>query len=206
MSPNYQKGKIYKIVSNQTTDVYIGSTIQPLSIRFSGHKCFYKKYIDGEKVKYVCSYEILKYDDAQIILVQNYPCKSKEELEAKEFETINNTVNCINKDKDKWISKIPKGRPRKYVSDMEKAQAERESTKRSNEKYYAKIKELREKAKVEKQNKQYKEVFQDKLSKVNEMYININQVCCDCLTQKCHELTAPYCPKCWEYIENGETW
>jgi len=61
-------------------------------------------------------------------------------------------------------------------------------------------------AKVEKQNKRYKEIFQDKFSKVNEMYININQVCCDCLTQKCHELTAPYCPKCWEYIENGETW
>jgi hypothetical protein len=54
--------------------------------------------------------------------------------------------------------------------------------------------------------KQYKKIYEDRLSKINEMYININQFCCHCLKQKCHELTAPYCPKCWEDIEYGETW
>ena len=31
--PDYQKGKIYKIISNETDDVYIGSTTQSLSLR-----------------------------------------------------------------------------------------------------------------------------------------------------------------------------
>jgi hypothetical protein len=47
--------------------------------------------------------------------------------------------------------KKQKGRPRKYLTDAEKAQAERDNTKRSNEKYYAKIKEIRDKNKLEKQ-------------------------------------------------------
>ena len=36
--PNYQNGKIYKIHSYQTDDIYIGSTTNTLSRRFSEHK------------------------------------------------------------------------------------------------------------------------------------------------------------------------
>lgn len=40
--PDYSKGKIYKLCSNQTDNVYIGSTTQELSFRLSDHK----KHID----------------------------------------------------------------------------------------------------------------------------------------------------------------
>ncbi len=53
--PNYQNGKIYKIVSSQTPLVYIGCTVQKLSTRFSMHKCDYRKYTNGEPyTTYMC--------------------------------------------------------------------------------------------------------------------------------------------------------
>ena len=37
--PDFSKGKIYKLVSNISSDVYIGSCLVELSKRFSVHKC-----------------------------------------------------------------------------------------------------------------------------------------------------------------------
>ena len=38
--PDYKQGKIYKIISNQTNLVYVGSTAMPrLSIRMAKHRC-----------------------------------------------------------------------------------------------------------------------------------------------------------------------
>ena len=36
--PNYQNGKIYKLVSNISNDIYIGSTVNKLSHRLNKHK------------------------------------------------------------------------------------------------------------------------------------------------------------------------
>ena len=38
MLPDYSKGKIYKLVSNKTDDVYIGSCLMTLSTRLSKHR------------------------------------------------------------------------------------------------------------------------------------------------------------------------
>lgn len=94
---DYSLGKIYKLVSNQTDNVYIGSTCQKLlSMRFGSHKSDYKCWTNG-KEHYRTSYEIVKYEDAQIILIENYPCVDKNELEARERYHIQNTKNCVNK-------------------------------------------------------------------------------------------------------------
>jgi len=91
--PNYQNSKIYKIVSLSNPDkVYYGSTTKTLSQRMAHHKSFCKQN------KPITSKEILQYDDAKIILVENYPCNSKEELLKKEYEYILNN-QCINKQK-----------------------------------------------------------------------------------------------------------
>lgn len=95
--PNYQLSKIYKIVSNQTNKIYIGSTTNPyISQRFSQHKCNYKKWQLG-KQHYLTSYEIVKYDDAKIILIESYPCNIVEELLAREQYWLDNTPNNCNK-------------------------------------------------------------------------------------------------------------
>ena len=80
----YQRGKIYKIISNQTDDVYYGSTIEiVLSNRLAKHRNNYKSWL-SEKFPYITSFEIMKYSDAKIILVESYPCTSRYELIGRE--------------------------------------------------------------------------------------------------------------------------
>jgi len=75
----YQDGKIYKLTSKQTDKIYVGSTIQTLNKRLTNHIC------DMKNVNlYMSSGEILKYDDAIIELIEDYPCDSKTELEKRE--------------------------------------------------------------------------------------------------------------------------
>jgi len=78
--PDYQKGKIYKLISmSHNKDIYIGSTIKHyLCDRFQKHKHNYKK---NESCS---SKNIIEYGDAQIVLIENYPCDSKDELHARE--------------------------------------------------------------------------------------------------------------------------
>jgi hypothetical protein len=93
---DYSLGKIYKLVSNETDDIYIGSTCQRLlCMRFGDHKKNYRQWLEG-KNHYRTSYEIVKQDSCQITLIENYPCKDKYELESRERYHIENT-SCVNK-------------------------------------------------------------------------------------------------------------
>tara|TARA_R100000951_G_C2640034_1_gene180617 strand:- start:1318 stop:1911 length:594 start_codon:yes stop_codon:yes gene_type:complete len=92
----YQNSKIYRIVSNATDKVYIGSTYQALSSRMSGHRKEFKRYMNGLVTAFCTSYSILEYGDAEIILIENCPCETKEELRARERFHIENN-NCVNK-------------------------------------------------------------------------------------------------------------
>ena len=66
----YQRSKIYKIISNSTSDVYYGSTIEDkLTNRLSKHRIGYKLWLNN-KQNYVSSYEIMKFKDSKIILVR----------------------------------------------------------------------------------------------------------------------------------------
>jgi len=91
--PDYQKGQIYKLVSNHTDNIYIGSTTQPLRKRLGGHISSYKKW----GVKMGCtSFELLKFGDTKIILIEKYPCNDKDELTSRERHHIENTPNVVN--------------------------------------------------------------------------------------------------------------
>ena len=92
---NYENSKIYTIRSHQTDMIYIGSTTQPLSKRLVGHKSKYKMYLN-KKYNYVTSFEIIKYDDCYIELLENYPCDNKEQLHKIEGEYIRK-LDCLNK-------------------------------------------------------------------------------------------------------------
>ena len=93
--PNYQNGKIYTIRSFQTNDIYIGSTVEQLSKRFNKHKVKYNQWIKGT-YRNTTSFQILKYEDAYIELLENYPCNSKEELRMKEG-MYQRKMDCVNK-------------------------------------------------------------------------------------------------------------
>lgn len=89
--PNYAKGKIYAIRSHKTRKVYIGSTTGRLDKRFINHK------YDAKKDNSCKSKELFQYEDVYIELIQDYPCKTAEELHAKEAEIIKATPNTLNK-------------------------------------------------------------------------------------------------------------
>lgn len=89
---NYNNGKIYAIRSHQTDDVYIGSTCNPLCKRMAQHRCDYKS-----QTRITNSRMILKYDDAYIELIENFPCNTKEELLSREGHHIRTMPNCVNR-------------------------------------------------------------------------------------------------------------
>ena len=90
MENKYKKAKIYTIRTHYTHKYFIGSTVQSLSSRFHEHK---KKYADWKadpdiKPSDDKSYLILRCDDAYIELLEEYPCKNKDELKKREQELI----------------------------------------------------------------------------------------------------------------------
>ncbi len=96
----YNTSKIYKLISSQTQDIYIGSTTQKyLCNRKANHKYHYNKWLEG-KHHYISSFELLKYDDCQIVLIEKYNCNTNDELNAREQYWIEK-LNCINRHRAK---------------------------------------------------------------------------------------------------------
>jgi hypothetical protein len=144
------QGKIYAIKSNQVGDIYIGSTCDTLTKRLSCHKSSYKKYlIDGKK--YVSAFEILKYSDAYIELIELYNCGSRKELTKREGEFMikfNSINKCIG------------GRTRKEYEDLNRDKINA-TTKLWIEKNKEKINENR---------KKYKEVNKTRIVEYQKEY------------------------------------
>ena len=92
----YHNGKIYVLRSHQTDDIYIGSTTSLLSKRLYGHKSNFKRWKNGGKDNYVSSFELIKYDDCYIELLEKYSCDTKMELCRREGELIRE-MECVNK-------------------------------------------------------------------------------------------------------------
>jgi hypothetical protein len=87
MPIDYSQSKIYKISSPQSDKVYIGSTVKTLNRRLTQHK---------HSSNRTTSKDIIKYNDAIIELLEDYPCETREQLIQKECEWIKKTGNCIN--------------------------------------------------------------------------------------------------------------
>lgn len=123
----YNNSKIYKIVCNETNNIYYGSTIQPLYKRINDHKKSYRRFLNN-KFHYLTSFEIIKNNNFNIILVENINCNSKEELERAERNYIENNI-CINKyiplrTSKEWasdnIEKVKESQKKSYERNFEK--------------------------------------------------------------------------------------
>jgi len=88
---NYNNGKIYKIVCNETGEVYYGCTTQKLSSRKRNH-------VAKAKDKECTSHIIINRGNWTMSLIERYSCSSKEELQARENEYILNNP-CVNKNR-----------------------------------------------------------------------------------------------------------
>lgn len=85
--PNYQDGKIYKLICLNTGLIYVGSTCQPLCKRLAGHKSTHNS---------TNSKKIIEQGNFIIVLIELFPCETVEQLRAREYEIIQNTT-CINR-------------------------------------------------------------------------------------------------------------
>jgi hypothetical protein len=155
---DYKNGKIYKIVDNAYTKMYIGSTTQPLTKRFSKHKQCYKVWKNGKasKVSSYCIFDEFGIENCKIELIEEYACENKNQLERKEGEHIRNN-DCVNK--------LVAGRTQKeYVIDN------KDKINEKNRQYYEKHKE-----KLQEINKQYYEEHKEKLQEMHKQYNEDNK-------------------------------
>ena len=140
---NYNLGKIYKIVCNTTGMIYIGSTCEPkLSRRLVGHRAKYKHFLNGG-YHFVSSFEIIKNNNYEIILIENFTCANKDELHKQERfhieanECVNKTIPSrtiveykeINKDKIKEQTKLYRDNHKEQTKINNKSYRERQKLK-----------------------------------------------------------------------------
>jgi len=154
---DYQNGRIYKIISDMTDKIYIGSTTQPLSKRLSVHKSDFKRYLAG-KFRKVTSFELSELGPVQIVLIESYPCNNREELEKRECYYINEFKNII-------VNKVHPTRTQK-----EYKEANQDEIKKQNKQYYKANQD-----KIKEQQKQYKEANRDNILENNKQ-----RVICEC--------------------------
>jgi predicted GIY-YIG superfamily endonuclease len=163
----YGNGKIYRLVGEDGS-FYIGSTCKTLSQRLSGHKADSKAKPEQRVYKH---FNELGWDNLRIILIQDFPCKSKNELLKREQEEIDkhrSDAMCLN-------FKNASG------YDMERFQ------KRRNE--YAKQYHIENREAHRAAAKVYQEVNKDAIAtrrrayyetyKANLLVENAKKVCCD---------------------------
>jgi hypothetical protein len=142
-SNKYVRGKIYKIICNTTGLVYIGSTCKPrLCQRLASHVSNYKSFIAGN-YHYVTSFKIIENGDYQILLLEEYPCSSKDQLKVVEAKHIRELDSCVNKN-------IPGRTMKEYNEDnkdhlkeyrREYREANKDNIKKNKGEYYEQNKE-----------------------------------------------------------------
>lgn len=149
----YRHGKIYGIYSSHTDKVYYGSTFKSLNQRLAFHKYQYNQYQNNNST-YMTSFEIVKYDDHYIELLEDFPCNSKQELQKHEGKIILQNKDAVNKN----IA----GRTRKEYKIDKKNEI------RNNKKeYYKKYKQI-----FVKKRKQYQQENSDRiLEHANQKHI-----------------------------------
>lgn len=161
------RGKIYKMISEHTEEIYVGSTSQKLlSQRMNKHRQDYKGYLAG-LLPYMTSFDIMKHDDATLILLESLECKDRDELRARE---------------QYWIDQLKEN----TVNKLKAYRSEEEFKKQHNEaqkRYYEKNKEeLKEKHKD--YYKQYREENKEKLYAKRSVVIECE---CGLNTTKLHK-------------------
>lgn len=170
---DYSKGKIYQIKCKTTGLVYIGSTCEPtLARRLAKHIGNYKLWQkDACKHKYMTSFEIFKNDNYDIVLLELFPCQSKDEL--YERETFHQKHHqCVNKNLAKRTSK------EYYYDNVEIIKDKRKQYDETNREYIlnrARNYYHEHKEHLQAVSKEYKECNKEKINQTRKIYIENNK-------------------------------
>lgn len=191
----YQRGKIYAIICRDTGKKYIGSTYEPtLAKRLAKHNNNFKDWIKGKR-SYVTSYDILQENNYHIVLIESYPCNSKDELRMREQYHID-LNNCVNKQKAILTNEQRLEREQKYRDEHKEQIAE------YNKKYKKECKE-----KIIEHAEKYRNKHKNKLSEKGKIYYELNKekinekarerVCCsNCQKEMCRSSLTRHTNMC----------
>ena len=154
---------IYKIKSLLTDKIYIGSTRNALTTRLNKHRHEYKKWLNDNNCHYVTSFEILKFNDYVIELIESCVYIDKLERNKREGHFIKlNKLICVNK-------RLEGRTEKEYMEDNKEKLAEKQ--KQYNEDNKEKIKERRKKYRdthKEEIKERKKQDYQNHKEKINE--------------------------------------
>jgi hypothetical protein len=160
----YANGKVYAIICRKTERRYIGSTCElTLAKRLAQHVNDFKNW--KKEKGYFSSFDIIKDGDYQIILLELYPCNSKDELRMCEQKHID-ACECINK------NKAFQSKEEKIESMKQYNQEHKEEKKEYYQEYYIKNCD-----KIKEQQNQYHNKNRDEMLKKMKEYSN-QRVCC----------------------------
>lgn len=122
MGIDYKNGKIYKLVSASHPElVYVGATAKArLCDRLATHNYNYRRWLKG-KERYVTSFDIIAFGDASIVLLESWPCNSRDELNARERYWIERHSECVNKVKRPYVTEeeLKKARKEYYHANFD---------------------------------------------------------------------------------------
>ena len=152
MAPDYSKGKIYKIINDIDDEVYVGSTVQRLCDRLAEHRRHSKRCSN------MCynHWNDIGWETIKIILIEDFPCERKEQLEACERYWIEQ-IGTLNK-------VIPtRTRNERYEANKDIIKEQRKQYKEAN-------KEV-----IKEKDKQYHEANKDKINEKKKQYYEANK-------------------------------
>ena len=171
---NYTNAKLYLIRNHQTSEVFVGTTVQSLAERKGGFIAEYKNYLKG-RGKYKPVFSIVKYSDCYIELVDIISCNSKMELSKREGEYIR-SIDCVNKNIIK--EKEQEEETKNIIIKEKEKEEETKNIKKKKEKYYKTNKNFI----LEKHRDYYEENKKEIKDKVRVKYTCV----CGCvLTKQC---------------------
>jgi group I intron endonuclease len=90
----YANGKIYKLVNNVDDEFYVGSTCTTLAKRLYGHKSNATKQTSMRVYQHLNE---IGWEYVNIVLIQEYPCENKMQLERRERYWIEEMKPTLNK-------------------------------------------------------------------------------------------------------------
>ncbi len=182
--PDYSNGKIYTIRFHNSNEIYIGSTIQSLAVRFGGHKM----------PSQCCLYQLIKdkyngdWNECYYELFEIFSCSNREELHKKEGEIIrqfknDKNYNCINK-------KIAGRTDKEYREDNAEKRKQYYETNIDKIKEYKKEYSIKNADKMKDTYKKYRQDNVDKIKEIQKQYRDENidkikkykeeKIACDC--------------------------
>ena len=123
MSQDFTKSKIYKITNDYNDEVYIGSTCNKLTKRFSQHRNNSKHPNKKDRPLYTLMNEIGE-NRFRIQLICDYPCEDKYQLKQKEGEYIRN-IGTLNKQIAGRTQQQYQEEHREYYQEVKKKSAEK---------------------------------------------------------------------------------